>query len=165
MLFFFKYLFIWLCWVLVAACGILVPWLGIEPGPPVLGVQSLFIYLFMVELRLRCCVQAFPSCHEHGTTPPYLQDAVFLLQWLLWLQSTGSRVLVLQGLWHVGSGVVALRLTCLAAGGIIPDQGWNPCPLHWQILNHWTSKEGFNQEVLQLIKKNRSYDYKEVDLS
>jgi len=94
-----------------------------------------------------------------------LQDAVFLLQWLLWLQSTGSRVLVLQGLWHVGSGVVALRLTCLAAGGIIPDQGWNPCPLHWQILNHWTSKEGFNQEVLQLIKKNRSYDYKEVDLS
>ena len=132
---------------------------------PCLGRQILFIYLFMVELRLRCCVQAFPSCREHGTTPPYLQDTVFLLQWLLWLQSTGSRVLVLQGLWHVGSGVVALRLTCLAAGGIIPDQGWNPCPLHWQILNHWTSKEGFNQEVLQLIKKNRSYDYKEVDLS
>ena len=75
---------------------------------PYIGRQILFIYLFMVELRLRCCVQAFPSCHEHGTTPPYLQDAVFLLQWLLWLQSTGSRVLVLQGLWHVGSGVVAL---------------------------------------------------------
>lgn len=163
---------VWLHWVFVAtqafsSCGM---WALSSPSRlstlvPYIGRQILFIYLFMVELRLRCCVQAFPSCHEHGTTPPYLQDAVFLLQWLLWLQSTGSRVLVLQGLWHVGSGVVALRLTCLAAGGIIPDQGWNPCPLHWQILNHWTSKEGFNQEVLQLIKKNRSYDYKEVDLS
>ena len=57
------------------------------------------------------------------------------------VQRTGSRVLGLQSLWRVGSAVVALRLTCLAACGITPDQGWNPCPLHWQILNHWTSKE------------------------
>ena len=41
------YLFIWLYWLLgackplVVACGILVPWLGIEPGPPALGAQSL----------------------------------------------------------------------------------------------------------------------------
>ena len=111
---------VWLHWVFVAtqafsSCGM---WALSSPSRlstlvPCIGRQILFIYLFMVELRLRCCVQAFPSCHEHGTTPPYLQDAVFLLQWLLWLQSTGSRVLVLQGLWHVGSGVVALRLTCL----------------------------------------------------
>ena len=49
--FFFKvfiYLFIWLCWVLVAACGIfscgmwdLVPWQGIEPRLPAMGVRSL----------------------------------------------------------------------------------------------------------------------------
>ena len=50
-----KYLFIWLCHVLVVACGIctcgkrtlscrmwgLVPWLGIEPEPPALGAWSL----------------------------------------------------------------------------------------------------------------------------
>ena len=50
-LFFFNfYLFIWLHWVLVAACGIfnlcwdmwdLVSRPGIEPGPPALGAQSL----------------------------------------------------------------------------------------------------------------------------
>ena len=35
-----------------------------------------------------------------------------------------TRVLGLQGLWHVGSVVVALRLTCLAAGA--PPWGWSP---------------------------------------
>ena len=45
---YFFYLFIWLCWVLVAACRLfscniwdLVPWPRIEPGPPALGAQSL----------------------------------------------------------------------------------------------------------------------------
>ena len=47
-LLFKKYLFIWLHWVLVGAFGIfswsmwdLVPWPGIEPGPPALGAWSL----------------------------------------------------------------------------------------------------------------------------
>ena len=41
----------------------------------------------------------------------------------LLLQSTGSR--------RAGSVVVAHRPTCSAACGIFPDQGSNPCPLHW----------------------------------
>ena len=41
---------------------------------------------------------------------------------LLW--STGSR--------RAGSVVVAHGPGCSAAGGIFPDQGSNPCPLHWQ---------------------------------
>ena len=40
------------------------------------------------------------------------------------LQSTGSR--------RAGSVVVAHGLSCSAACGIFPDQGSNPCPLHWQ---------------------------------
>ena len=40
------------------------------------------------------------------------------------LQSTGSR--------HAGSAVVAHGPSCSAACGILPDQGPNPCPLHWQ---------------------------------
>ena len=41
---------------------------------------------------------------------------------LLW--STGSR--------RAGSVVVAHGPSCPAACGILPDQGSNPCPLHWQ---------------------------------
>ena len=40
------------------------------------------------------------------------------------LRSTGSR--------RSGSVVVAHGLSCSAACGIFPDQGTNPCPLHWQ---------------------------------
>ena len=53
-----------------------------------------------------------------------LRRAGFSLCWLLLLWSTGSR--------RVGSVVVAHRLSCSAACGIFPDQGSNPCPLHWQ---------------------------------
>ena len=37
-----------------------------------------------------------------------------------WL-SSGSSVVVVQGLW------------CFEACGIFLDQGWNLCPLHWQV--------------------------------
>ena len=46
------------------------------------------------------------------------------LSWPLLLRSTGSR--------HAGSVVVAHGPSCSAACGIFPDQGSNPCPLHWQ---------------------------------
>ena len=42
----------------------------------------------------------------------------------LWLRSTGSR--------RAGSVVVVHGPSCSAACGIFPDQGSNPCPLHWQ---------------------------------
>ena len=42
----------------------------------------------------------------------------------LLLRSTGSR--------RAGSVVVAHGPSCLAACAIFPDQGSNPCPLHWQ---------------------------------
>ena len=43
---------------------------------------------------------------------------------LLLLWSTGSR--------RAGSAIVAHGPSCSAACGILPDQGLNPCPLHWQ---------------------------------
>ena len=46
------------------------------------------------------------------------------LSWPLLLQSTGSR--------RAGSAVVAHGPSCSTACGIFPDQGSNPCPLHWQ---------------------------------
>ena len=42
----------------------------------------------------------------------------------LLLRSTGSR--------RAGSVVVAHGPSCSTACGILPDQGSNPCPLHWQ---------------------------------
>ena len=42
----------------------------------------------------------------------------------LLLRSTGSR--------RAGSVIVAHRPSCSTACGIFPDQGSNPCPLHWQ---------------------------------
>ena len=46
------------------------------------------------------------------------------LSWPLLLRSTGSR--------RTGSVIVAHGPSCSAARGIFPDQGLNPCPLHWQ---------------------------------
>ena len=46
------------------------------------------------------------------------------LLWPLLLRSTGSR--------RAGSVVVAHGPSCSVACGIFPDQGSNPCPLHWQ---------------------------------
>ena len=61
----------------------------------------------------------------------------FSLWWLLLLRSTGSRC---AGFSSCGSRalecssvVVAHGLRCSAACGIFPDQGLNPCPLHWQV--------------------------------
>ena len=42
----------------------------------------------------------------------------------LLLRSTGSRC--------AGSAIVAHEPSCSAACGIFPNQGSNPCPLHWQ---------------------------------
>ena len=46
------------------------------------------------------------------------------LSWPLLLRSTGSR--------RAGSVIVAHGPSCSMACGILPDQGSNPCPLHWQ---------------------------------
>ena len=53
-----------------------------------------------------------------------LQCAGLSLSRPLLLRSTGSR--------RPGSVVVAHGPSCSAVCGIFPDQGSNPCPLHWQ---------------------------------
>ena len=61
------------------------------------------------------------------------------LSWPLLLRSTGSRC--------AGSVIVAHGLSCSAACGIFPDQGSNPCALHWQAdsqpLHHQRSPREF----------------------
>ena len=68
----------------------------------------------------------------------------------LLLRSTGSR--------HAGSVVVAHGPSCSAACGIFPDQGLNPCPLHWQADSQPLRRQG-SPKVL-LFNLHCSLDFK-----
>ena len=84
-----------------------------------------FIYLFMylwlcwvfVSVRGLSLVAASGG---HSS----LQCVGLSLSRPLLLQNTGSR--------RAGSVIVAHGPSCSAACGMLPDQGSNPCPLHWQ---------------------------------
>ena len=71
----------------------------------------------MAVLGFRFCARAFSSCGKWG--PLFITVRGPLL-----LRSTSSR--------RAGSVVVAHGPSCSVARGIFPDQGSNPCSLHWQ---------------------------------
>ena len=73
-------------------------------------------------LGLRFCARAFSS---RGKRDPLFIAVRGPLSWPLLLWSTSSR--------RAGSVVVAHGPSCFAACGILPDQGSNPRPLHWQV--------------------------------
>ena len=81
------------------------------------NIIYLFIYLFMAVLGLRFCARAFSSCGKRG-------PLLIAVRGPLLLQSTGSRC--------ASSAIVAHRPSHSAACGIFPNQGSNPCALHWQ---------------------------------
>ena len=66
----------------------------------------------------------------------------------LLLRSTGSRC--------AGSVIVAHGSSCSAACGVFPDQGSNPCPLHWQADSQPLRHQG---SPLLAIFLKRSYSY------
>ena len=76
----------------------------------------------MAVLGLRFCARAFSSCGKRGPLFITVRGPLTIAASLV--GSTGSRC--------AGSVVVAHGLSCSAACGIFPDQGSNPCPLHWQ---------------------------------
>ena len=109
------------------------PGAGLEPVSPALAgrfffflkIVFLFIYLFIyfwlcwvfASVRWPSPVVASgghssPQCAGPSPSRPLL------------LRSTGSR--------RAGPAIVAHGPSCSAACGILPDQGPNPCPLHWQ---------------------------------
>ena len=77
------------------------------------------MYLFLVVLDLHRCAWAFSGCSE-GVGG--LFSGVVL--GLLLLQGTSCRP---EGFRSYGTGVSRSE-----ACSISPDQGLNPCPLHWQ---------------------------------
>ena len=81
-----------------------------------------FKFLFLAVLGLRFCARAFSSCSKWGHSSS--RCAGPSLSRPLLLRSMGSR--------RAGSAIVAHGPSCSAACGVFPDQGSNPCPLHWQ---------------------------------
>ena len=82
----------------------------------------LFIILFLAVLGLRFCARAFSSCGERGPLFIAMRGPLTIAAYLV--AEHNSR--------RAGSVVVAHGPSCSTAYGIVPDQGSNPCPLHWQ---------------------------------
>ena len=75
---------------------------------------NIFIYLFLAVLGLPCCARAFSSCSKRG---------------LIFVATCGLLVAVLLLLAQaLGRGFSS----CPSPRENIVDQGWNPCPQHWQ---------------------------------
>ena len=96
----------------------------------------LFIYLWLCWVFVS--VRGLSLVATSGGHSSSRCAGLSLLRPLL-LRSTGSR--------RVGSVIVAHGPSCSTACGIFPDQGSNPCPLHWQAdsqpLRHEGNPEGW----------------------
>ena len=86
-------------------------------------ISTFNYYLFIGLCWVFVSVQGLPLVAASGGHSSSRCAGLSLSRPLL-LRSTGSR--------RAGSVIVAHGLSCSAACGIFPDQGSNPCPLHWQ---------------------------------
>ena len=104
--------------------------------------NKFFIIIYFWLCWVCCCMWAFCSCDKLGLLFVVVRGLLIAVASLV--VEHGLLVCGQQQLWHAGSGVVACGLqstgsvvvahglSCSAACGIFPDQGWNPCPLRWQ---------------------------------
>ena len=80
-----------------------------------------------------CCTQAFSSCSKQGL----LSSCSLGTSHCSGFSCCRARAL------SAGASVaVAHRLNCPAASAIFPDQGWNPCPLYWQVESYPLDHQG-----------------------
>ena len=82
----------------------------------------MFVYFWLYWVFV--AAQAFPSCSKWGL----LSSCGVWASPCSGFSCCGAQTL---GAWALV--VVVHGLCCSAAGGIFPDQGSNPCPLHWQL--------------------------------
>ena len=76
----------------------------------------------MAVLGLRFCARAFSSCGKRGPLFIAVRRLLTVAASLVVEHRLQTRRLS-----NCGS-----QPSRSAACGIFPDQGWNPCPLHWQ---------------------------------
>ena len=103
--------------------------------------QPSSFFFFFAALDFRCCAQAFSICGEQELLFVALRGLPIAVASLCGARDLGMQASVVAAcrLCSCGSRAlerrlssVVLGLSCSAACGIFPDQGSNPCPLHWQ---------------------------------
>ena len=139
------------CWAPVLWGLCVVPMLqgpSLCPGLCVGAVGCSLFFFFLINLFIYFClcwvfvsVRGLPLVAASGGHSSSRCTGLSLSRPLL-LWSTGSR--------RAGSVVVAHGLSCSAACGIFPNQGSNPCPLHWQVDSQPLRHQGSPVVVLQL---------------
>ena len=101
-------------------------------------MARLLLFFFLINFSLCWVFVAARRLSLVAASGGYslLRCVGFSLRWLLLLRSTGSRH---AGFSSCGSRALERRLSSCGAGlscsvtcAIFPDQGSNPCPLHWQ---------------------------------
>ena len=118
--------FFWLCWVFVAACGLFL--LVESRSSSLLWCVGFSLRWLLLLLSTGSRHAGFSSCSMQAQQ---LRHAGPRARGLQWLQHVGL-VIVARGLQSAGSAVVAHGFSCSEARGVFPDQGSDPCPLHWQ---------------------------------
>ena len=120
----------WLAWVLYifclrVLCQIYVLQIFSRCGLPshILFFKFIYLFIYLCLCWVFVSVWGLPLVAASGGHSSSRCAGLSLSQPLL-LRSTGSR--------RAGSVIVAHRPSCSVACGIFPDQGSNPCLLHWQ---------------------------------
>ena len=99
-----------------------------------LQCPSLYLCMyFLAGLGLCCFAQTFSSCSKQGPPSSCCAEAP---------HCSGFSCCRAQTLGTWASVFVAHRLSRSSACGIFPDQGSNPCLLHWQADSHPVSHQG-----------------------
>ena len=90
-------------------------------------------------LGLWCCTRAFSSCGKQTLLSriwgPLIAVASPVAEHELWAPGCGTRSQVVAPRPRSTSSMAVARgLSCFTAWGIFPEQGRNPCPLHWPVV-------------------------------
>ena len=105
------------------------------------------IYLFMVVLGLCFCARASFNCDKWGPLFIAVRGPLTVAASLVVEHRLQTRRLI----------IVAHGPSCSTACGIFPDQGSNPCPLHWQADSQPLRHQGSPPILLNVKKKSCIY--------
>ena len=138
---------------------LIIMWILIAASPPLCKVlctspksfffyMSFFFYFIYLFIFIYGCVGSSFLCEGFSLVAAIgghssSRCVGLSLSWLVLLRSTGSRC--------AGSVIVAHRASCSAACGIFPDQGSNPCPLHWEADSQPLRHQGSPPQIFHMI--------------
>ena len=97
------------------------------------------LLVYSWQCRVLVATQTFSSCRGHSLAAVHgLLTAVASLVSEQGLRGSWTSEVAARGLGSCGSQSLEHRLngsgiSCPSTGGILPDQGSNPCLLHWQV--------------------------------